>query len=302
MLMGEHAVLRHQPALCAALDQRLTVTLLPQETDRIRIQSILGHYDSTRDDLKVQPPFEFVLTIIKQLEPLLPSGFDLHITSQFSSTVGFGSSSAVTVATLAALSEWLKLPTDPMSIFETARGVIQNVQGVGSGADVAASTFGGIVFYEMEPAKVEPIELEKLPAIQLIYSGSKMRTAFVVENINQRYQESPEALHELFLDIGDCVHQAKDALLMNDMDTFHGLVNKHRALMTKMGLNNQPIDSIFESLGDHPAKISGSGLGDCVIAFGETEGFPRNDEQAQLGIKSINAKLARRGLTITSQP
>ncbi len=49
------------------------------------------------------------------------------------------------------------------------------------------------------------------------------------------------------------------------------------------------------------AKISGSGMGDCVIAVGEFSKdtiFPANDTQRQAGVKEIRVKISREGLSL----
>lgn len=294
MLMGEHAILRGEPCLVAAIDQRITVNLLPNDHGSIRIHSQLGTYECSLKNIHVKAPLKFVLQALKPFEEHYQSGFDLHITSSFSEKVGFGSSSAVTVATLGAVSKHLNLEMDPMALFKAAREIIREVQGGGSGADVAASVFGGVVYYEMDKDHIEVIQTDSLD-IHPIFSGSKLPTPIVLAMVNDLAELSPEVYQNYFDEIGQAVKTAKSALLKQDLPAFYNAIQTNRELMKKIGLENEPIAEIFKSLGNQVAKISGSGLGDCVIAFGETPAFPRNDEQHKLGIVSLAAHLSKTG-------
>ena len=65
------------------------------------------------------------------------------------------------------------------------------------------------------------------------------------------------------------------------------------------------IDELITDLCADPAiygaKISGSGLGDCVIALGELSKntiFPANERQRQAGVGQIHVKTSNQGLRI----
>ena len=67
MVLGEYAVLENTPALVAAIDKRLTVSLMPRQDQKIEIISALGKYESILKDFVVVPPFTFVLSAIKKI-------------------------------------------------------------------------------------------------------------------------------------------------------------------------------------------------------------------------------------------
>lgn len=143
MLFGEHAVLHGKLALCCAVDQRIRVELTPRSDQQIYLSSPLGQLVVNLRDFTVQAPFEFVLTALDRYRNLLPQGFDLTVKADFSATMGLGSSSAVTVATVGTLSQWLGWSYSPEQLFQESKAVVLQVQGVGSGADVAAAVLGG---------------------------------------------------------------------------------------------------------------------------------------------------------------
>lgn len=258
MLLGEHAVLHGRRALVCAINKRITVEIFQCLEKTVRIFSHLGSYEAPLNDLRDHPDFRFVLDAVKQYS--LEQGIELKIESEFSSDIGFGSSAAVTVATHAAL---MGMIDDRMELFNRSLATIHRVQGRGSGADVAASVFGGVVAY-----RAEPLEIHSMPEtfpLTAVYSGSKMKTADVINWLEERRALNPEYYEKIF--------DRMDASVGEVIDDFPMLGKNlilNQKLMEEMGLCSAAlaeIISIFQSL-ETPAKISGSGLGDCAIGLG----------------------------------
>ena len=103
MLMGEHAVLRGQPAIVCAISKRMKIELTPRDDKAVLLHSALGEHETTLDELAPSDSFRFVLGAIRTCRADLKQGFELDIKSEMSHQMGLGSSAAVTVATLAAL-------------------------------------------------------------------------------------------------------------------------------------------------------------------------------------------------------
>ena len=269
MLMGEHAVLRNQLAIVGAVDKRITVTLTPHENNRIEIFSSLGNHHTAIDELKVTAPFQFVLAAIQHYQSQLLTGFRLDIHSEFSSKVGLGSSAAIVVATLACLMQWLEIPVDLQLLFLDARATIQAVQGRGSGADVAASVYGGVVAYRMEPFLIE--KSENLLDIALLYTGYKTATPEVIRRVDARVSVEPEKYTALFKEMGRYSDDAWKALNEKNWALLGKLMRLHQYSQELLGTSDETIAQLLSLLNQHPqvlgSKISGSGLGDCLVAL-----------------------------------
>ncbi len=261
MLLGEHAVLHGRRALVCAIDQRITVSLLSLYEPVLKIDSDLGTYEAPLDALIDHSDFRFVLDVVKQYP--LEQGIALEITSDFSSDIGFGSSAAVTVATHAALTGNVK---NKMDLFKRALASVHRVQGRGSGADLAASVFGGVVAYRADPLEISPI-CEEFP-LTAVYSGSKMKTADVIRHLEEKRALNADHFEKIFDRMDASVGE-----VIIDFPTLGKQLILNQKLMEEMGLCNAAlaeIISIFQTL-ETPAKISGSGLGDCAIGFGSAE-------------------------------
>lgn len=263
MLMGEHAVLHGKQALACAVSKRITVNKRLRSDDQIIIHSSLGTYQSSRKSLPPDPRFTFVLACLHDV----PSGLELTIESEFSHEVGLGSSAAVSVATLGSLYG----PTiTQKELFDKSIAIVRQVQHVASGADVAASVFGGIVLYRMTPCQITP--LAKTIPLTLIYSGSKMKTKDVIERTLKSKNKHPALFDAIFDAMDMATTEAKTAILQGDYDTLGRLFSLHHGLQDAIGTCSLSLAEIVHTLQNTPgiygAKISGSGLGDCAIGLG----------------------------------
>jgi mevalonate kinase len=270
MLFGEHAVLHGKRALVCAASARLTVSLLPRADRRVTIESALGRHETTLDSPAPAEPFRFVLAALAREAALLPGGFDLRIDSEFPATIGLGSSAAVTVATLAALAAHGGRSPSREALVRVARDVIRGVQGAGSGADAAASAFGGIVAYRADPLAIRRIA--QAPPVTLAYSGSKMPTPEVIRRVETARAAMPAVFNAIYEAMNRVAEEATTAVEQANWTRVGALMNVAQGLMDAIGVNDATLSGLVYALRGDPAvlgaKISGSGLGDCVVALG----------------------------------
>ncbi len=274
MLLGEHAVLHDKLSLVCAVNRRVRVSLTPRDDHQVNIDSALGKYSSELGKWKEEGKLGFSLQCIKCKEKQISQGFDLVIKSDFSDDVGLGSSAAVTVACTAALECWLKGNFDQDKVFHDSLKIIQEVQGgKGSGADVAASVFGGLLLYRKNPFTVK--KLPSIPTITVVNSGHKEKTTKVIKKV----EGSREKYSYLFDKIYDLMEEscllAEKAVQEENWQNLGEILNLNQGLMDAIGVNNAKLSGIIYTLRNFPgiygSKISGSGLGDCVVAIGQAD-------------------------------
>ncbi len=309
MLLGEHAVLHDKRAIVLAIERRIVVALSPRTDQKIYIHSDLGSLETNIDDCAhAEKPFDFVMAVIALFQECLAQrkqGFDLNISSQCDPEVGLGSSAAVCVAVSAVLYQWLSQPPlkgvecistrgavpfkrgagaehpggysfkrDEQAlqqIFQTALQAVRAVQGLGSGADVAASVWGGALLYQQQgPYPLQ--HLGPLPALSLVYSGSKIATPIVVRQVQVLYMRYSKLIGSLYAMMDQLVQTALEAIAVQDWPALGELMQIQGGLMKSLGVETAPLAGIITALnqqtGIYGAKISGSGLGDCVIGLG----------------------------------
>lgn len=274
MLFGEHAVLHGHRALCAAVNRRLRVTATARPDDRVIIHSALGERSMALDALDASPPFSFVATCVAEGRSGLTGGVDLRIQSEFRDDLGLGSSAAVTVATLAALDGLSGRAVSAADLHRRGLAVIRHVQGVGSGTDVAASVLGGIVSYRFQPLALKRVA-SAMP-LTVVYSGSKEKTAAVIARVDGLQRAQPEAVAGIYAAMDRVTGAAESAIAAGEWPQVGALMSMGQGLMEALGVCNARLREILQAMRDAPgilgAKISGSGLGDCLIGVGDAVG------------------------------
>jgi mevalonate kinase len=305
MILGEYAVLEGHPALVAAIDKYMHVTLKPRTDKKILIHSSLGQYETTIDHLEIVPPFSFVLAAL-QYHPL-SQGCEIDIQAEFSDQLGFSSSASVTVATLAAIMEWqghdsFSLPfprrresiqkNASLQLIDVARSVVQKVQGVGSGADVAACVLGGFVAFYPEPLHAE--SLTHYP-LTVLYSGAKKKTVDVLQIVKNNFLNHPALFQKILHAIGNATQQGIAAVKNKDWSKLGKIMNIHQGLHESLGVSTPLLEQMIQDLRVNSqilgAKISGSGLGDCVIGLGNCQSVTtKNYIPIQISSKGVTCE------------
>ncbi len=295
MLMGEHAVLFGHRAIACAVDKKMQVSLMPRTDRVVVIRSALADYQADLDNLTTDSRLSFVLFAIRQVSGSLPGGFELNIHSEFSHTVGLGSSAAVTAAVVKALSVYQKENLPRRQLFDRALAVIHGVQGRGSGTDLAASVYGGLIGYTVKPQQISA--LNGLPPISLFYAGYKTKTPDVLARVAEQTKAFPGLYTSLYQLMNDTTIKAEDAIQQQNWVELGLLMNIYQGLMDALGVNDAALSDIVYSLRRSEAilgaKISGSGLGDCVIALG-------NDESLSLPYESIAVAVSGEGVEVVN--
>jgi mevalonate kinase len=299
MVFGEYAVLQGKPAIVCAVDKRIAVTVAERADNKILIHSPThGNFATTLADLIITKPFQFVLGTLKQLQSKLKHGYEITIVSEFSDKMGLGSSAAVTVALLTALAQALNLNMTVHDVIRQGRMIVRHVQGgLGSGADIAASTLGGMVAYQTQPLQAEKIAITH--PMTLLYAGFKTPTAEAIKMVQARFATHASLLRSLMQSIGQCGSDAIIALRKQDWQTFGELMKIQQGLMEALGVNMPVLREMVEELQKQPmilgAKISGSGLGDCVLGLGEvSEHFVYQGSHA--GVIRVPVNIALQGV------
>ena len=152
-LMGEHAVVYGKPAILAAINKRLTVT-------------VEGGASNTTGD--VADILQIVQTHFKQTKPMR-----LTIHSEIPEGYHLGSSAAVAVAVVAAASYFLKNVWNPVLFNQLAYEAEKLKHGNPSGGDNTAVTMGGLIWYRKE--------LEFLKSIWQLPFTPKLHHFYVID-------------------------------------------------------------------------------------------------------------------------
>ena len=297
MLVGSHAVVYDRPALVTAVNQRLTVVVKENGTDVFHLDAPdlgLIAYSKTIDQLgkkELPKSVRFIETLYKNFLSLHPQKRGIIVTtkSDFSSSFGFGSSSAVTVAFAKALTCLYGLKLTNQELFEMCYQTVLEVQGVGSGFDIASAIWGGTIKY-VTPAKVvETMKISHLPIV-VGYTGIKADTPTLVRMVDSKLANSPAHINQIFDEIGQVTEKTCSALVKKDFPLVGQQFNRHQELMRKLGVSSIKLENlIFAALsaGAYGATLSGAGGGDCMIAMADIKKI----EQVKAAIKKAGGEV-----------
>ncbi len=297
MFSGEHAVLRGCSALVAAADYRVTARARLRHDDVIRVVSDLGTCEMRVGAIGADRPFQFAAAAIAAADgDKLSSGFDLCLDAAMPPDVGLGSSAAVSVAVYAAVMA-LQDGAIPRkaALWRTCRDMIRTVQGRGSGADVAASVYGGVLLYQQDEGVCEQY-LDHLPDISLFYVGYKTSTARVIDILEKKRLREKKVFQELDHRMEAATQLAADALRRSDLSALGRALEEGQAVLCGYGVCDPNMHNLTACLrkdaGISAAKISGSGLGDCVLGLGTIT------EPDRIPYKWIPVSIDRKGIVV----
>jgi len=241
VLLGEYAVLDGAPALVTAVDRGVRCEVSEAEA---RSWSVPDDDRFVAAALAHAPPGHYAFSAWNPP----PTG----------TKPGLGTSAAAVVCALAAAQRVAPLPRQ--QLFTRALAAHRAVQGSGSGVDVAASTWGGVLSYAAEQAT--PVPLPEALEISLVWSGSSSSTGPRVQ------------LYLAWAKRGPFTEASARIVARFPADPL-GAVRSNRRLLVRMaaatGLEYQTpaLDRIVSLARDHggAAKPSGAGGGDSAVAL-----------------------------------
>lgn len=281
MLLGEHAVVYGYPCIVTAVDQRMRVAV--QRTDASLFHLLapdvkIDAYQKPIDTLQqgdIPKGARFIEQALAFYRDAHPFSGGIHVTtsSEFSSLFGFGSSSASTVAFLTSLDGAMGTKLSPRAIFDLAYTTVLAVQGKGSGFDVASAVWGGTMHYVRGGEVVEPLPDHAFTII-VGYTGVKADTVSIMTRVAEKAQVNQARVDTLYKHMGKLVRQAVDAYSQHDWARFGQLMDEDQVLLKDLGVSSEVIDRLILSAkkgGALGAKLSGAGVGDCMIALGSPE-------------------------------
>lgn len=287
LLCGEYAVLRGAPAVCVALNCRAQVTV-SKRTERVSIVSTVGFAEGSWRfkiiDGSVawldRPPegVKSLLDAVCNNAPLTscrPAALTIDTLTFFSpidkKKLGLGSSSATTVALVAALQ---KQSFDIESIWANAKMVHKALQdGRGSGVDIATSCFGGLITYKS--CDTAPPTKTTWPTglyYQFFYSGTEADTTKAIDRAAGVSKKSWAMLIKQARDAAKAWGSGNVEEILNAMEQY---TDSLRTLDLLYGLNifgagHQDLVDLAKTT-SLMYKPCGSGGGDIGIALSKTK-------------------------------
>jgi mevalonate kinase len=296
MLFGEHAVLKGYPAIVCALKPRLRVYAKAREDGRLHVCAMgLEREMLWIERTALASDFRFLAACIDTFEAA-SCGLDIVVESSLSSTKGFGSSAALIASALGAITLALEarskesvqpvLDKTKEAFLMKGIALLRKVQGFGSGADLAASLYGGCLEYSYSHM---PKPMEPYGPLYLVYSGYKTPTSEVLKQLHDK-QQAGTLDHAAIDELGQvCLAALAMWTSMDKMEIQSRLCHRHQQAMRRLKLVDQRLDELCKQLDQQGIvhKISGSGLGDSVLCFQKPELDPGRITEVEIDDKGL---------------
>ncbi len=279
ILTGEHFVVFGAPALAIAINRRIVVGV-DHRTDRgLYIVSSLGmsgEFEQGKFNLEEGGPQtrSFLEPVRIATESVLKKhgvkkGLNIQVNSDIPVASGLGSSSAISVATVASVGEAIGLNLSREEILDLALSAEKFVHKNPSGIDIAIATFGGTILYEREKGMKR---IEDMPNLTLVIgnTGISRNTGNLVESVRRRRDRFPSTINPLIIAAQALTNSAVEALRARDLEKLGELMDINHGLLTAVGTSCVELDRLVyaaRSAGALGAKLTGAGGGGCMIAL-----------------------------------
>lgn len=278
ILLGEHSVVYGKPAIAFPI---LSLGLKATAT-----QSDNGNYLDTPFH---SGPVAEIGTGDESLEQLLaetalrnimswigPASSDRAISVKVEGLIpparGLGSSAAVAGAVIKSVANLHGLSLTSEEQFELVQSVERVAHGTPSGLDAYATSTDVPIWFEKGRAK--PLRAKKNPALLVADTGIPGHTVEAVSNVRSKRNANTKEVDELFDKIADLTVQGGSSLEAGEFRQLGSLMNQNHAILRDLGVSNDPLENLVATAleaGAIGAKLTGGGLGGCIVVLGESE-------------------------------
>lgn len=266
ILLGEHAVVFGKPAIAMGIDLRLTCTVRKGRQNTVNGQPLSERHHT------------YVAAAIRDHWPGGP--LDITIDSEFPSGSGLGSSAALTVALLGAMSQ-MGGGIDEESVARAAFDVESTVQGRASPLDTSVSSHGQGIFVDSAPGKDLLWHIRRdsrqwyvhhcpVPDLTFVvgFTGIRAPTGPLVAKV-KRYVDRTRFAKEVVDEIGDITVEGAKRLRDRDVVALGGLMTRDHNLLAILGVSSPELQRLVDAAipFSYGAKLTGAGGGGSMIAL-----------------------------------
>lgn len=266
------------------------------------------------DELASTPRYSHPLAayLIRFFAP--QNGFEMETNSESPAGAGISGSSALMIASTAALAKFCGRTLDP----EQTRVIAQNVEAqlirVPTGCqDYYPALYGGVSAIRLEPDGIhhepiplDPVELDR--RFVLAYTGAPRQSGINNWEVFQAHIGGERRIVRNFDCICEIAHAMHQALSKSDWPEISRLLREE----WKLRKTNAPrittplVDKLISTArrnGGQAAKVCGAGGGGCVVFLCEPEAKERVAAAvAAQGGQVLPARVARAGLSFANKP
>ncbi|MBI2829008.1 MAG: GHMP kinase [Acidobacteria bacterium] len=292
----------------AAISLRAHATLETRSDTRILIHSEDTGATLEADDwreLRNRRELRLLSLIVHFFEA---RGITLTTSCESPAGAGLGGSSALNVASCAALAQWNRTHYEPEALLRVAMNVEAQAIGVPTGLqDYRPALYGGIATLELDvdgirrvPLEVDLSDLER--RLVLCYTGEPRNSGTNNWDIMKKHIDGDRHVFDCFERIRDTAAAMRDAMARGDWDAVGYAIDAEWNTRKRLapGVSTAAIDDLMACAmraGATAAKVCGAGGGGCLFCYGPPDRRDAiRDALAGAGARPLDFHIERHGL------
>ncbi|GAA0463499.1 mevalonate kinase [Streptomyces olivaceiscleroticus] len=298
ILLGEHAAVYGAPAVAVPLpDLQVRAVATPGRRPGRGLQAYGVRFPSPHQDTTAGHPSPSVEGAAEALRALVDAvlqraeshpvrAVDIQVESNIPTGRGLGASAACARAATHALADLLDLRLSPAEVFDLVQVAETAAHGRASGIDAWATGSASCVL--LVHGRVSGVSVGGPAWLVVADSGESGSTRHAVEMLRTAFSRDPMRKQAFLRRSTALTQQALDALAQGESAAAGRFLTECHQLLTSLGLTTARVRHLVEVAlhqGALGAKMSGGGLGGCIVAL--------TDSAA--GARTLSSRLAARG-------
>lgn len=286
ILIGEHSVVHHQPAIAIPFTSARVDVLINPTAGDVLIDSLYykGKIDEAPASLN---NLKETLNGVTHYLGIMPTEMKITIKSNIPAERGMGSSAAVATALVRALFDYFEaeLTDDLLNQFVSVSEKIAH--GNPSGIDARVVRSDDAIYF-IRNQKTEHFD-SHLPAYLVVAdTGKEGETIHAVADVGKLVADERTQGRQWIEKLGQLTIAARKKIKKEELKALGRILSQAQILLKKLTVSNEALDQLVETAmknGALGAKLTGGGRGGCMIALVETF-----DQAEQLADKLLEAK------------
>jgi mevalonate kinase len=271
ILVGEHAVVYGKPAIAIPFPLEVRAAVAPKsgwmtmDCDYYSgpLHMVPGQLRGIAACIK-----ETLLYLNKPLR-----GLSIKIDSSIPLGRGLGSSAAIAVAVVRGLFTFFGEALSEQKLLSFVEHAENYTHGTPSGIDMAAVISDTPIWFEKGKPQ-EYLNVSTSLYIVAADSGQSGDTRSAVRKVRRRYLEEPDRILSNMNKIEKIALESRTVLSLGDTALLGSLLDANHTELIQLGVSNENLDHLVHAAkkaGALGAKLTGGGLGGCIIALAQNE-------------------------------
>ena len=274
ILLGEHAVVYHSPAIAIPLTSlRVRATIeaaIGQPQEKIHIKAAMLGIDNDLAELQEDHLLVHTLNLLFSFLGLhqLPT-CRVILTSDLPVAAGLGSSAAIAISLLRAMSAFLGHHLKLQELNTLAFQSEQGVHGRPSGIDNTVISYEKPIFYQRGEL-IEYVQPNREFTFVVADSGVRKSTRESTGQLAEDLATDPEMIRPRLDAIAELVQKSKHSFQIGDLEALGKAMNANQEHLSALRLSCPELDTLIHAAreaGALGAKLTGGGMGGHMLAL-----------------------------------